>query len=159
MKQKAMTLSEQLEKIAPLSISFSMSVAMGNVSLKYIYPSFNQMLGAMSPLITVLMAVVFQGKRYNAWTWGSMPVICGGLVLCSAKEVNYDHMGAFFATGATVLRAAKSIMQGKLLTDSNKLDSVTLLFYMAPWAAVLLFALAIFSEGVEPISLLLLGSA
>merc|ERR1719254_369125 len=143
---------QQLEKIAPLAICFALSVAMGNLSLKYIYPSFNQMLGAMSPLITVLMAVIFQQKRYNGWTWLSMPVICGGLVLCSAKEVNYNHLGALFATGATVLRSAKSIMQGKLLTGSDKLDSVTLLFYMAPWAAVLLFALAAFSEGMEPSS-------
>lgn len=152
-----MSFRNQLEKIAPLAGCFAMSVAMGNVSLKYIFPSFNQMLGAMSPLITVLMAVMIQQKRYNAWTWGSMPIICGGLILCSAAEVNFDLVGAFFCAGATILRAAKSIMQGKLLTDSNKLDSVTLLFYMAPWAALLLFGLAIFSEGYAPIALLMSG--
>merc|ERR1712232_1111598 len=84
-----------------------------------------------------------------------MPVICGGLVLCSATEVNYNHLGALFTTGATVLRSAKSIMQGKLLIGSDKLDPVTLLFYMAPWAAVLLIALAALSEGMEPLELLL----
>ena len=55
----------------------------GNLSLKYIYPSFNQMIGASSPLITVLMASAM-GTRYNLWTWLSMPVICGGLCICGA---------------------------------------------------------------------------
>jgi len=152
-----LTLRQQLEKVAPLSICFSLSVAMGNLSLKYIFPSFNQMLGSMSPLITVAMAVVLQRKSYNWWTWLSMPVICGGLAVCSATEVNFNLLGAFYATGATVLRALKSIMQGKLLTSGENLDSVTLLFYMAPWAALFLSFIAAFSEGLEPHILLLQG--
>mmetsp|Transcript_38495 Transcript_38495/g.78807 ORF Transcript_38495/g.78807 Transcript_38495/m.78807 type:complete len:201 (-) Transcript_38495:205-807(-) len=54
---------------------------MGNLSLKYIYPSFNQMLGSMSPLITVLLAVVMQQKHFPLKTWLSMPVICVGCSL------------------------------------------------------------------------------
>lgn len=149
-------LREQFQKVAPLSLCFCLSVGMGNLSLKYIFPSFNQMLGAMSPLITVLLAVVIQRKRYNWWTWASMPIICGGLALCSSKEVNFSPLGAFFATGATVLRALKSIMQGKLL-QGEKMDSVTLLYYMSPWAALFLLVLAGFSEGAEPLVLLLDG--
>ena len=40
----------------------------------------------MSPLITVLLAVVMQQKRFPLKTWLSMPVICVGLAVCSAKE-------------------------------------------------------------------------
>eukprot|EP00971_Amphidinium_carterae_P343175 6482787-Amphidinium_carterae.2 len=47
-------LSKQLEKVAPLAVCFATSVAMGNLSLKYIFPSFSQMLGGMTPLITVV---------------------------------------------------------------------------------------------------------
>jgi drug/metabolite transporter (DMT)-like permease len=146
---------EQVDKIAPLAGCFALSVAMGNMSLKYIYPSFNQMLGATSPLITVFMAVVMQQKRYNASTWISMPVICGGLLVCSGKEVNFHALGAALALGAAVLRAVKSLIQGKLLTE--KLDSVSLLYYMAPWSALLLSVLSLIAEGLEPISLLMLG--
>lgn len=152
---KSMSFREQLDKIAPLAGCFALSVAMGNMSLKYIYPSFNQMLGATSPLITVFMAVIMQGKRYNLYTWISMPIICGGLLVCSTKEVNFDALGAFLAFGATVLRAVKSLIQGKLLTE--KLDSVSLLYYMAPWSALLLAILSIVAEGFEPISVLMLG--
>lgn len=48
-------------------------------------------------------------------------------------------------------------MQGKLLTE--KLDAVTLLFYMAPWAALMLGCLALMSEGLLPIMLLIQGLA
>lgn len=154
LKGKPLTLEQQFYKMAPLSLSFALSVAMGNLSLKYIFPSFNQMLGSMSPLITVALAVVVQGKCYNMWTWGSMPVICGGLALCSVKEANFHLLGAFYALGATVLRAVKSIIQGKLLTGSDKLDSVTLLYYMAPWAALWLGVLTVMTEGLRPLNLL-----
>jgi len=150
-----LTISEQVQKVLPLAACFAASVAMGNLSLKYIYPSFNQMLGSMSPLITVLMSVVLLKKQYSPWTWASMPVLCGGLALCSAHEVHFHLIGGLFATGATVLRGAKSIMQGKLLDPGEKIDSVTLLCYMAPWAAALLLAMAVFTEGLEPFTLLL----
>lgn len=154
---KILSLADQWQKIAPLSVSFSMSVAMGNLSLLYIYPSFNQMLGAMSPIITVALAVFMQHKRFNSWTWASMPIICGGLALCSVKEVNFNVIGAFFALGATILRAIKSIIQGKLLQGADKMDSVTLLFYMAPWSAAFLFVTALLTEGVEPYKMLFDG--
>eukprot|EP00927_Polykrikos_kofoidii_P050101 TRINITY_DN44039_c0_g1_i1.p1 TRINITY_DN44039_c0_g1~~TRINITY_DN44039_c0_g1_i1.p1 ORF type:complete len:392 (+),score=56.49 TRINITY_DN44039_c0_g1_i1:149-1324(+) len=147
-----MSYREQVVKIAPLASCFALSVAMGNLSLKYIYPSFNQMLGAMSPLITVMLAVILERKRYNFYTWASMPIICGGLVVCSINEVNFHFFGAIFCVGATVLRAVKSIIQGRLLTQ--KLDSVTLLFYMAPWSAMMLGVAAIFLDGTEPLVIL-----
>lgn len=153
--QNHMSLDQQAQKIFPLAACFALSVGMGNLSLKYIFPSFNQMLGASSPLITVVMMVLVTNTRYNAWAWGSMPIICGGIVLCAAKEVNFHMWGAIFCFGATVMRGAKSIIQGKLLSaPGEKLDSVALLYYMAPWSAALLFVMALFTEGLEPVLLL-----
>mmetsp|Transcript_35298 Transcript_35298/g.82410 ORF Transcript_35298/g.82410 Transcript_35298/m.82410 type:complete len:362 (-) Transcript_35298:62-1147(-) len=153
-KGPAWSFDKQLRKIAPLAATFAFSVAMGNLSLKYIFPSFNQMLGSMSPIITVAIAVIFMGKRYNKWTWISMPIICGGLVICSVDEVNFNALGAFYATGATVLRSVKSLMQNKLLVDpADKLDSVTLLYYMAPFAGAILGVASLILEGIEPITI------
>lgn len=152
-----LSLERQLREIAPLSLCFALSVAMGNLSLKYIYPSFNQMLGAMSPLITVLLAVVLERKSFTSQTWMSMPVICLGLGVCGAKELNFHPWGAFYCFVATVLRALKSIIQGRLLSPGTKLDSVTLLYYMAPLSAIWLGAMALVMEGSEPLELLLAG--
>lgn len=150
--EAGLTYEQQLKEIMPLSACFALSVALGNMSLKYIYPSFNQMLGSMGPLITVLLAVVLQQKSFSMKTWLSMPVICIGLAICSVKELNFNVLGTFFATAATVLRAVKTLIQGKLL--SRKMDPVSLLYYMAPMSAVLLSFLMIFIEGLEPITLL-----
>jgi len=154
---KTLSLVQQVREIMPLSLCFALSVAMGNLSLKYIYPSFNQMLGSMSPLITVLLAVLLQRKQFSLTTWLSMPVICAGLAVCSLKELNFNALGAFYASGATVLRAVKSLIQGRLLTQSHKMDSVTLLYYMAPWAAMWLTILMLILEGGAPLFLLLTG--
>jgi len=150
---------QQAKKIFPLAACFALSVGMGNLSLEYIFPSFNQMLGASSPLITVVMMVLVTNTRYNTWTWASMPIICGGIVLCAAKEVNFNLWGALFCLGATVMRGVKSIIQGKILSSpGERLDSVALLYYMAPWSAALLLAMSLATEGSEPM-LLLYGAA
>jgi len=143
---------QQLQKIVPLAFCFAISVAMGNLSLKYIYPSFSQMLSSVSPLVTVLMAMTIRRRTYNAWTWISMPVICGGLLVCSTEEVNFSLFGGTAAVLATVLRATKSVMQEKLLDPKEKdMDSVSLLFYLAPWAGVFLVMMSLCFEGLEPL--------
>lgn len=149
---------EQLRSIAPLAACVAGSFAAGNLSLKYIYPSFNQMLGSMTPLVTVIIAFTFQGKRYSSWTWFSIALICGGLLLCSVKEVNFHVLGVTCAILSTILRAAKSIVQGQLLTPEKKLDAVTLLYYMAPWSAAFLFIGSLSLEGTKPLMLLHHGS-
>jgi len=150
-----LSLPQQLRKVAPLALCFAVCVAMGNLSLKYIYPSFSQMLSSVAPLITVLVAVALRGKRYNGWTWVSMPVICGGILVCSTEEVNFDPRGACFAVVATVLRAVKSVMQERLLDPKERdMDSVTLLYYLAPWAGFFLVSMSLCFEGLEPITVL-----
>jgi len=150
-----MTFKRQIMKIAPLAICFSLSVGAGNLSLKYIYPSFNQMLSSIAPLMTVLVSVVMSGKRFNKWTWASMPVICGGLLVCGAEEVNFDVIGAACAVVATVLRAVRSVMQEQLLDAKEKdMDAVSQLYYMAPYALGFLVSMSLAFEGSDPIMFL-----
>jgi drug/metabolite transporter (DMT)-like permease len=156
-KGPQLSISQQASKIAPLAACVAGSFGASNVALKYIFPSFNQMLGSMTPLITVFIDSVFRGKRYNNWTWGSISFISGGLIVCGVKEVHFHFLGLSMAIIATVLRAVKSIIQSQLLTPEEKLDAVTLLYYMAPWAALFLFSMGICLEGSKPILLLYYG--
>jgi len=150
-----LSFGQQFQKVVPLALCFAVSVAMGNLSLKYIYPSFGQMLSSVSPLVTVLMAMAIRRTTYNAWTWISMPVICGGLLVCSTEEVNFNLHGATLAILATVLRATKSVMQEKLLDPKAKdMDAVSLLFYLAPWAGLFLVIMSLCYEGLEPLRML-----
>merc|ERR1719320_231122 len=129
-KAAALSLREQARDIAPLALCFAVSVALGNLSLKYVSLSFSQMLGSMAPLITLDLAVAVRGQRFGCWTWAAMPLICGGLVLGSAEEISFNTIGALCCFGSTVLRALKAILQGRLLEGAG-MDSVTLLYYTA----------------------------
>lgn len=145
-----LSLENQIRKICPLAACFALSVGIGNLSLKYIYPSLGQMLGSGAPLVTVAMATCMTGTVYNRWTWGSMVIICSGLLLCAGNEVNFNAFGIICAVVSTVMRAAKSIIQGQLLTGEDRLDSVVLLCYMAPYSALMLVVMAALSEGSQP---------
>lgn len=74
--------------------------------------------------------------------------------MCVMDEMNFNLIGATSCVGAAVLRGMKSIMQARLLSGSQKLDSVELLYHMSPYAAVVLYLFALAVEGVEPILLL-----
>lgn len=62
-----MSLKQQLRQILPLAGLFAVSVGFGNVSLTYLYPSFNQMVSTTTPLITMIMQMVVVNARYNNW--------------------------------------------------------------------------------------------
>lgn len=150
-------------KVLPLSLCFTLSVSCGNLALAYIYPSFGQMLTSIGPLITISLATVFFGARFNRWSYMSLPIISSGILLCVFQETHLDWLGVIFSLTATVLRGIKSIVQGQLLQSSSfgellkddkgtprKLNAVELLFLMAPSSALLLCALSIFFEGAMP---------
>lgn len=152
---KLLSLERQVAQILPLAACFAVSVGAGNVALKYIYPSFNQMIGSAGPLITVAMASVLLRARYNWWTWCSMLFMCVGLLICVWGEVNFHHLGMFACLISMVTRAARSIITEKLLTDpQDRFDSVTLLLYMSPWATIILLAMSFAAEGSKPFALL-----
>jgi drug/metabolite transporter (DMT)-like permease len=152
---KTLAFKDQLRMVWPLGLCFSLSIASNNLSLLYIYPSLNQMLASMGPLITVGLAVVLTGTRYNHYTWLSMMGISGGLVLCARFDSDLNAIGVMFAVSATVLRGVKSIVQQKLLTE--KVDSMLLLFYMAPCAGLSMLVASAISEGTAPLTIFVEG--
>eukprot|EP00403_Amphidinium_massartii_P006236 CAMPEP_0178382366 /NCGR_PEP_ID=MMETSP0689_2-20121128/6456_1 /TAXON_ID=160604 /ORGANISM="Amphidinium massartii, Strain CS-259" /LENGTH=476 /DNA_ID=CAMNT_0020002567 /DNA_START=43 /DNA_END=1473 /DNA_ORIENTATION=- len=153
--RKELSGRERLKKVGPLAACFAGSVGLGNLSLGYIYPSFKQMVGSAGPIVTVVMSVLFTSKRYNRWTWLSMPLICGGLIVCGKTEVHFSFLGVVFSLVAMVLRSAKSIIQAKLLSKEERIEPVMLLHYMAPYASVLILAMSFLLEGRAPFGLLL----
>ena len=121
-----------LAKVRKLSLSFCASVACGNIALQYIFVSFAQMVTAAGPLFTILLMYAITGKRYSMPAYLSMVPMCGGVMMCTAGEVNFHWVGFIAVVAATLLRGVKSILQGRLLTEpEDKLDELTLLHHMA----------------------------
>lgn len=119
-------------KIRSLALAFCASVALGNVALRFIYVSFAQMVTAASPLMTIALVGVMTGKRYSRGAYLSMLPMCGGVMLCTAGELNFHWLGFVAVVASTLLRGVKTIIQGRLLTEpEDRLDAMSLLYHMS----------------------------
>lgn len=142
---------ERVRSVGPLAALFAISVGLGNLSLSYVYPSFNQMVSTTTPLITMLIQILVYRSKYNWWAYISVSILSGGFTLCYKHEQNYHILGLMCCIGAAVFRAAKSVVQAYLLKDKTKsMDAVTLLYYMAPYSGLLLFCFSCATLGARP---------
>ena len=74
-------------------------------------------------------------QRYTPSAYASMVPMCGGVMLCTAGELNFNLIGFVAVVSSTLLRGVKSIIQGRLLTaPEEKFDSLTLLYHMSWYA-------------------------
>lgn len=148
----------QFYKIATLAIIFCITVVLGNVSLRYIPVSFNQAIGATTPAFTALLAAVMMSHRESKSVYLSLVPVIIGIVIASGAEPMFNLFGFFAALMATAGRALKSVMQGLMLSDSSeKMDSLSLLLYMAPVATVALVPITLFFEPMALANAILLG--
>ncbi|KAK9837287.1 hypothetical protein WJX81_003509 [Elliptochloris bilobata] len=137
-----------LTKIAVLATVFCLSVVLGNASLRFIPVSFNQAIGATTPFFTALLGLVMLRDRETWLVYGSLVPVVIGIVVASGGEPLFHLIGFLACVGATAARAFKSVLQSVLMSHSTeKLDSMSLLLYMAPIAATLLLPFTVVLEG------------
>lgn len=139
----------QLAKVTVLALVFCVTVVLGNVSLRFIPVSFSQAIGATTPAFTAMLSLMLLRARESGRTYFALVPIIAGIVVASGAEPRFHAIGFLAAVGATAGRALKSVVQGLLLSDaSERLDSMSLLLYMAPIAAVALVpAVVVFEPG------------
>jgi len=134
-------------KILPLAAIFCASVALGNVGLRYIFVSYAQIVTATTPLFTVLATRLLTKHSLKWEVYLSMLPIAGGVGLASWQAADFHLFGFIAIIAATALRAVKSVWQGLLLSDEDdRLDAISLLYYMSPPCFGFMFILAVFSE-------------
>jgi len=122
---------ETVAKVRMLALAFCASVALGNIALRFIFVSFSQMVSAASPFFTMLLMRAMVGKKYSLSQYGAIIPMCGGVMMCTVGELNFNIIGFLAVVGSTLLRGIKSIMQGRLLTaPEDRLDAMMLLYHM-----------------------------
>ncbi|KAF4661003.1 hypothetical protein FOZ61_003620 [Perkinsus olseni] len=124
------TFSRYMKEVFPVAAMASASIGCGNMALKYIFPSFHELLQQTSPAAQVLVCVLIYHQHYNLPTYLSMIPICGGAIMCSGGEVNFNIIGVTFSIGAVLTRALKNTMQSRLMTTS--FTNIELLYVLAP---------------------------
>lgn len=123
---------ETVAKVRMLALAFCASVALGNIALRFIFVSFSQMVSAASPFFTMLLMRAMVGKKYSLSQYGAIIPMCGGVMMCTVGELNFNIIGFLAVVGSTLLRGIKSIMQGRLLTaPEDRLDAMMLLYHMS----------------------------
>ncbi|KAK4385371.1 putative sugar phosphate/phosphate translocator [Sesamum angolense] len=135
----------QFMKISALSLIFCASVVSGNISLKYLPVSFNQAIGATTPVFTAVFAYLMTLKMESWLTYVTLIPVVAGVIIAAGGEPSFHLFGFIMCLGATAARALKSVVQGILLSsEEEKMDSMSLLLYTAPVAVVLLLPVMLF---------------
>lgn len=145
---KEITWTKWFNKILPLAAIFCASVAAGNIGLQYLFVSYAQIVTATTPLFTVIVTRLMCPNASLKWeVYLSMLPIAGGVGLASWQEASFNLFGCGMCIAATALRAVKSVWQGILLADDeDRMDAMSLLYYMSPPTFGMLFFMSVIFE-------------
>jgi len=137
---------QMLFRVVPLSAIFCSNIVLGNISLRWVPISFMQTVKSSVPAFAVfLQAILFKDyQNLSSDKLLSLIPIVGGVGLASTTEINFDLLGFSTALVASVMTALQAMMTGRLLTQ--KLDSVNLVYYMAPTSILFLLPISLYFE-------------
>ena len=144
----------QHAKIVLLACLFTLSVALGNMSLQHIPVSTNQIVSSTTPIFTALLSMACLGRYQSNEQFASLlPIVAGVVVSCRSSVSSRGAMsdGILLCFLSTLLRALKSVVQESILDGGRSMDSLSLLYHMAPLSACLLIILVPFEASWDAI--------
>ncbi|KAL4187825.1 hypothetical protein AMTRI_Chr09g40720 [Amborella trichopoda] len=138
-------------RIFPMSFVFCINIVLGNVSLRYIPVSFMQTIKSFTPATTVCLQWLVWGKSFDWRIWSSLIPIVGGILLTSVTELSFNIFGFCAALFGCLATSTKTILAESLL-HGYKFDSINTVYYMAPFATMILAVPALLLEGAPIIT-------
>lgn len=134
--------TNQKKTIAIFSTIFTLNIAIGNMSLRWVSVNFNQISRALVPVIVMGISSIFYGKTYSTnRKWAIVPVVIG-VGLAFFGDISTSYTGAFYTFLCIFFGALKVVMAGELLVGELKLHPIDLLSKMCPLALIQCIALA-----------------
>jgi drug/metabolite transporter (DMT)-like permease len=98
-------------QVALLSMVFTVAIILGNASLRYIPVSFNQAIGATTPLFTAVLSFLLLGNIESLGTYLALIPVVLGIIIATGFEPSFHMMGFLMCATATGLRGFKSVFQ------------------------------------------------
>ncbi|XP_052202537.1 UDP-galactose transporter 1-like [Diospyros lotus] len=137
---------DRWRRIFPMSLVFCINIVLGNVSLRYIPVSFMQTIKSFTPATTVILQWLVWRKHFDMRIWFSLVPIVGGILLTSITELSFNMFGFCAALFGCLATSTKTILAESLL-HGYKFDSINTVYYMAPFATMILAMPALVLEG------------
>ncbi|KAG0498679.1 hypothetical protein HPP92_003005 [Vanilla planifolia] len=126
--------------VIPISAFFASSLWFGNTAYLHISVAFIQMLKALMPVATFLVAVICGTDKLRCDLFLNMLLVSVGVVISSYGEIHFNVMGTFYQVVGIFAEALRLVLTQVLLQKKGlTLNPITSLYYIAPCSFLFLF--------------------
>ncbi|XP_029121285.1 probable sugar phosphate/phosphate translocator At3g17430 isoform X3 [Elaeis guineensis] len=126
--------------VIPISAFFASSLWFGNTAYLHISVAFIQMLKALMPVATFLMAVICGTDKLRCDVFLNMVLVSVGVVISSYGEIHFNVIGTVYQVTGIFAEALRLVLTQVLLQKKGlTLNPVTSLYYIAPCSFLFLF--------------------
>ncbi|KAA8542993.1 hypothetical protein F0562_021512 [Nyssa sinensis] len=126
--------------VIPISAFFASSLWFGNTAYLFISVAFIQMLKALMPVATFVMAVICGTDKLRCDVFLNMVLVSVGVVISSYGEIHFDVVGTVYQVTGIFAEALRLVLTQVLLQKKGlTLNPITSLYYIAPCSFLFLF--------------------
>ncbi|XP_008782537.1 probable sugar phosphate/phosphate translocator At3g17430 isoform X2 [Phoenix dactylifera] len=126
--------------VIPISAFFASSLWFGNTAYLHISVAFIQMLKALMPVATFLVAVICGTDKLRCDVFLNMVLVSVGVVISSYGEIHFNVIGTAYQVTGIFAEALRLVLTQVLLQQKGlTLNPVTSLYYIAPCSFLFLF--------------------
>ncbi|KAL8157861.1 putative sugar phosphate/phosphate translocator At3g17430 [Apium graveolens] len=126
--------------VIPISAFFASSLWFGNTAYLHISVAFIQMLKALMPVATFLMAVLCGTDKLRWDVFLNMLLVSVGVVVSSYGEIHFNVIGTAYQVTGIFAEALRLVLTQVLLQKKGlTLNPITSLYYIAPCSFAFLF--------------------
>lgn len=133
------------------SLVFSLNIAIGNTSLRWVSVNFNQVSRSLVPVLVMLISMIYYKKTYSSKRKLAILPIVIGVALTFYGDISFTYIGAFYTMLCIILAALKAVVGGELLSGELKLHEIDLLYKMCPLALFQIGFMSIMSGEISQI--------